>query len=77
MLQASTLAKVSGIRQPLELLVVTGSKDGAEQTVNNLARYGVDQDLFQDPDRARVTGGFTGLINDLETLGVFLRTGLY
>ena len=59
------------------VLVVTGSKEGAEQTVKNLAAYGVNQDIFSDPNRARVTDGFTGLINNLETLETFLRTGLY
>jgi hypothetical protein len=77
MLLASRSEVIAGIRQPLELLVVTGSKEGAEQTVKNLAPYGVNQDLYQNPDRARVTAGFTGLINSLETLGVFLRKGLY
>lgn len=78
MLLASRMVKVAGIRQPMELLVVTGTKEGAEQTVMNLAAYGVNQDLFSDPDRARVTTGFSGLITDgLETLGTFLRKGLY
>jgi hypothetical protein len=77
MLLASRMVKVAGIRQLVELLVVTGSKEGAEQTIKNLAAYGVNQDIFSDPDRARVTNGFTGLINNLETLGIFLRKGLY
>jgi hypothetical protein len=68
---------VAGIRNPLELLVVTGSKEGSEQTVRNLAAYGVNQDMLQNPDRARGTSGFTGLTNDLTTLGHFLRTGLW
>ncbi|MGO9865731.1 MAG: hypothetical protein ACLPLR_19165 [Terriglobales bacterium] len=77
MLQASRSVVIAGIRQPLELLVVTGSREGTEQTVKNLAPYGVNQGVYQNPDRARVTTGFTGLINNLETLGAFLRTGLY
>jgi hypothetical protein len=77
MLLASKSVMVAGIRNAVELLVVTATKEGAAQTVKNLAAYGVNQDLFQDPDRARVTTGFTGLINNLETLGVFLRKGLY
>jgi hypothetical protein len=77
MLLASRSVTVAGIRNPIELLVVTGSKDGAAQTVKNLAAYGLSQDLYQDPDRVRVTDGFTGLINNLQTLGLFLRTGLY
>jgi hypothetical protein len=77
MLLASRMVKVAGIRQPVELLVVTGSKEGAEQTVKNLAAYGVNQDMLSDPDRARITDGFTGLINNLDALGTFLRRGLY
>jgi hypothetical protein len=77
MLLASRSVTVAGIRNPIELLVVTGSKDGAVQTVRNLAAYGINQDLFQDADRVRVTDGFTGLINNLQTLGLFLRTGLF
>jgi hypothetical protein len=76
-LLASRLVKVAGIPRPVELLVVTGSKEGAEQTVKNLSAYGVNQDNFSNPDRARLTDGFTGLINNLETLGTFLRKGLY
>jgi hypothetical protein len=77
MLEASKSVVISGNRQPLELLVVTGSKEGAEQTVNNLARYDVHQDIFSGPDRMRVTDGFTGLINNMQTLEAFLHTGLY
>jgi len=76
MLRASRSDVTSGIRQPLELLIVTGSKEGAEQTAKNLGDYGIEQ-LLEDPDRARVTTGFTGLINNLETLGTFLCKGLY
>lgn len=77
MLLASRTVIIEGIRKPVELLVVTGSKEGAEQTVKNLSVYGVNQDIFSDPNRARVTDGFTGLINNLETLVTFLRKGLY
>src|SRR5260370_21240279 len=77
MLLASRTVVIPGIRRPVELLVVTGSREGAEQTVKNLSAYGVNQDIFSDPDRARVTNGFTGLINNLETLRTFLRKVLY
>jgi hypothetical protein len=77
MLLASRSAVISGIRPTVELLVVTGSKDGAEQTVNNLAPYGVSQGPVPNPERARVTSGFTGLINNLERLELFLRKGLH
>lgn len=76
MLRDSRSVVIEGIRQPLELLVVTGSKEGAEQTAKNLGDYGVNQNLL-NPNRARVTTGFTGLINNLETLEIFLRKGLY
>jgi hypothetical protein len=76
MLRDSRSAVISGIRPTVELLVVTGSKDGAEQTVNNLTPYGVSQGPIPNPDKARLTSGFTGLINNLETLGTFLRKGL-
>jgi hypothetical protein len=76
MLVASRSAEIPGIRPAVELLVVTGSKDGAEQTIKNLADYGANQNL-QDPDRARFATGFTGLINNLDTLGTFLRKGLH
>ena len=75
MLLASRKVIISGIPKPVELLVVTGSKEGAEQTAKNLGDYGVQN--VQNPDRSRVTTGFTGLINNLETLGTFLRKGLY
>ncbi len=77
MLLASRMVVIPGIRREVELLVVTGSREGAEQTVKNLAAYGVNQGNLPNPDRARVTTGFTGLINNLETLGVFLRKGMY
>ncbi|MFZ0296797.1 MAG: hypothetical protein WAM13_00475 [Candidatus Sulfotelmatobacter sp.] len=77
MLLDSRSVTVAGIRNPIELLVVTGTKDGAVQTVRNLAAYGINQDLFQDPDRVRVADEFTGLISNLQTLGLFLRTGLF
>jgi hypothetical protein len=77
MLLDSMEVTVEGIRNPILLLVVTGSKTGAEQTVANLAAYGVNQDIFQDPDRVRVTNGFTGLINNPNTLRDFLRAGSY
>lgn len=77
MLLASRSALVPGIRQAVQLLVVTGSKEGAEQTITNLAPCGVNQDLLPNPNRARVLDGFTGLINNSETLEFFLRTGLY
>jgi hypothetical protein len=76
MLRDSRSAVIKGIRQDVELLVVTGSKEGAEQTAKNLGDYGLIQNV-QNPDRSRVTTGFTGLINNLETLGTFLRKGLH
>lgn len=78
MLLTSRLVEaVAGNHKPPELLVVTGSKEGAEQTVKNLAPYRVTQNPFQDLDRIRITTGFTGLIDNLEALRVFLRTGVY
>lgn len=74
MLLASRSVLVSGLRQPVNLLVVTGSAEGAAETVQNLVRVtGASPALFQE--RFPVTTGFTGLIiNDLERLGAFLRT---
>jgi hypothetical protein len=77
LLTSRLVEAIAGNHKSPELLVVTGSKEGAEQTVRNLAPYEVIQDPFQDVDRVRVTTGFTGLINNLETLAGFLRTGLY
>ncbi len=71
-LLVSRTVPVAGIPQPLEVLVVTGSKQGAEETIKNLAPYGTSEDVSQR-DRFQVTTGFTGLINNLPTLTDSLR----
>lgn len=72
MLLASTSVKMPGIRQPLELLVITGSEQGAEETVKNLNPYRQSYNYYRNAAKT-ATGGFTGLINDLSTLNHFLR----
>jgi hypothetical protein len=57
----------------MKLMVVTGTQNGAEETVKNLIDVGGHTPaLFEET--IPVTTGFTGLINDLGRLGVFLRS---
>ena len=56
-LQLSRTIPVPGIRREVELLVVTGSKEGAEQTFNNLAPYGVSLGPFPNPITDQSRGG--------------------
>lgn len=74
MLKFSRQMPYSGVRPVMRLLIVTGSKDGAGETLTNLLRVGGETpDLFQHLPTTPVTTGFTGLINNLATLGAFLR----
>jgi hypothetical protein len=61
-------------RPDRKLLVVSGSKEGAEETLRNLALYKVISDPLLDLDRM-ATNGFTGLINNLGMLTGFLHHG--
>ncbi len=71
-LKLARLQPHDGIRNPISLLVVTGTQEGAEQTAQNLIRgAGASPEHFQEI--LPITTGFTGLINDLSRLGVFLR----
>ncbi len=71
-LKSSRLLPRAGIRNQINLLVVTGSQDGAEQTLRNLTNVGgTSSDHFRE--REPVSTGFTGLIRNSETLEVFLR----
>ena len=72
MLRASRSAPVSGIRPTLKILAVSGSKDGCEETLRNLAPYRGGYDPYLSLDKMVATG-FTGLINDIGVLSAFLR----
>jgi hypothetical protein len=73
MLKFSRQMPYAGIRNAMSLLIVTGTEKGAEETLKNLIEVGGSSpELFER--RIPVTTGFTGLINDLERLRVFLRS---
>jgi hypothetical protein len=75
-LKLSRTVPVAGIRQVLSMLVVSGSKEGTEETLKNLASYRGAYDPSRNVDK-EVTTGFTGLISNLAILGNFLRTDLH
>jgi hypothetical protein len=75
-LQLSRAAPVAGIRQALRLLVVSGSQEGTQETLGNLAPYRGGYDPHMSLDR-QVPTGFTGLINNLATLRDFLCIDLH
>lgn len=85
MLQDSRSVIIDGIRNPVNLLIVSGTQQGAELTAKNLGRFGDDPSLPRRGSgslineallgqREFVPTGFTGLINNLDTLRVFLRS---
>jgi hypothetical protein len=79
MLRAGQLVNFNaGIDQWADVLVVSGSGEGAEETLKNLGHYGQTPSLsLHNPallkKRVPIGIGFTGLINNLETLTEFLR----
>jgi hypothetical protein len=61
-----------GIRPEMGLLVVTGTQKGAEETARNIVHVaGATPELFVE--KAPVTTGFTGLIDNLARLQAFLH----
>jgi hypothetical protein len=62
-------SSLTGLRNRPELLIVSGSLEGADQTFRNLGAK------ITQGGHYSVEGGFTGLISDdLETLAGFLRS---
>ena len=67
----------AGIRNAMDLLIVTGSAEGAGETLANLINVGEKSpELFPNHTRDAVVSGFTGLINNLGSLNEFVRRGL-
>jgi hypothetical protein len=60
-------SQLTGLTDKIDLLIVSGSPEGATETFKNL-------DITVSSDRyGTLSSGFTGLINDLATLDAFLR----
>lgn len=65
----------AGIRNAMDLLVVTGSQEGTQETLTNLLNVGgTSPELFSESSLL-FSGGFTGIIRNLGTLIDFLRHG--
>jgi len=74
-IQLSRAVRTAGVRPVLSLLVVSGSKQGAEETLKNVTPYRGAYDPYIKIDR-EVSTGFSGLITeDVATLRDFLRMG--
>jgi hypothetical protein len=60
---------------PLSLrkLIISGDDAGAQETQQNLARFDMTPDPFENPAQERFASGFSGLIKDLGKLNTFLR----
>lgn len=72
-LKFARLQPYADICKAMSLLVVSGTQQGAEETLQNLISVaGPSPELFQET--IPVTAGFTGLINELARLAVFLRS---
>jgi hypothetical protein len=65
--EAGFLQMLHASRGGADLMIVSGSTQGAEETYNNLCGP------MYRPNRVAIDSGFTGLIQDLEKLDEFLR----